>query len=88
MGKQIPIKYDDPGNLVFTVHIQGYNFPHTLVDLVATINIITLETCGLLGINRFKPTLTMLGLADKSIVKPKGTLDDIIVSIDSWEYQV
>lgn len=29
-----------------------------------------------------------LKLVDKSILKSKGTLDDIIFSIDSWEYTV
>lgn len=88
LGKHIPIKYDDLGNHVVTVHIQGHNFPNTLVDLGVVINIITLKTCGLLGITRFKLTPAMLELADIFVVKPEGTLDDIIISVDSWEYLV
>jgi hypothetical protein len=31
-------------------------------------------------------TQTVLQLADRSIVKPEYMLEDIIISIDSWEY--
>jgi len=58
------------------------------LEVGAAINIITLETCGLLGITRFKLTPIMLELADRAIVKMKGTLDVIIVFVESWEYQV
>eukprot|EP00253_Pinus_taeda_P030398 PITA_30398 len=33
-------------------------------------------------------TPTLLQLADRSIIKPDGVLEDILVSIDSWEYLV
>jgi hypothetical protein len=33
-----------------------------------------------------RDTPTVLQLADRSIVKPEGMLEDIIISIDSWEY--
>jgi hypothetical protein len=69
-----------------TVQIQGCFFPNTLVDLGATINILTTETCNVLGITSFKPTSTMLELVDRSVVKPVGTLQDIAISVDSWEY--
>jgi hypothetical protein len=86
LGKQEPVKYTDPGNPVVTVQIQGCFFPNTLVDLGATINILTIETCNVLGITSFEPTSIMLELADRSVVKPVGTLQDIAISVDSWEY--
>ena len=33
-----------------------------------------------------RDTPTFLQLQDRSIVKPEGMLEDIIISIDSWEY--
>jgi hypothetical protein len=86
LGKQEPVKYTDPGNPVVTVQIQGCFFPNTLVDLGEAINILTTETCNVLGITSFEPTSTMLELADRSVVKPVGTLQDIAISVDSWEY--
>lgn len=35
-----------------------------------------------------EPATTLLELVDRSVVKPEGNLQDIMVSIDSWEYPV
>ena len=69
-----------------TVQIHGQLFPNALVDLGAAINILTTTTCQKLGITSLEPTTTLLELADRLVVKPKGTLQDVMVSVDSWEY--
>ena len=46
----------------------------------------TIETLKQLGIAILGTTPTILEMADRSTVKPKGVVDDIVVSIDSWEY--
>ena len=33
-----------------------------------------------------RPTPSILELADRTTVKPTGVLDDIVVSVTSWEY--
>lgn len=71
-----------------TIHIQGLRFPNTLVDLGDVKNIIILETCALLRITTLKRTPTMMELVGRSVVKSEGTLDDIIIFVDSWEYRV
>jgi hypothetical protein len=86
LGRQEPVKYADPGNPIVTVQIQGCSFPNTLVDLGAAINILTMETCNILGFDSFEPTPIMLQLVDRSVVRPVGTLHDIAISVDSWEY--
>jgi len=58
------------------------------VDLGVFINIITLETCALLGINTLKQIPSILDLADISMVNTEGTLYDIIIFMDFWEYLV
>jgi hypothetical protein len=88
LGRQEPVKYADLGNPIVTVQIQGCSFPNTLVDLGAAINILTMETCNTLGFDSFEPTAIMLQLADRSVVRPVGTLHDIAISVDSWEYPV
>ena len=74
MGKQEPIKYEDPGNHVLTIQIQGCTFPNTLVDLREAIKIMTTKTCRVLDITALEPTSTLLELSDRSIVRPEGTL--------------
>ena len=86
LGKETPMKYDDPGNLIVTVQISGHSFPKTLVDLGAAINILKIGTCEKLGISALEPTATLLELADRSIIRPEGILQDILVSMESWEY--
>jgi hypothetical protein len=48
----------------------------------------TMETMQNMNICNLRPTPTILEMADRSRVKPKGVVDDIIVSLDSWEYPV
>eukprot|EP00253_Pinus_taeda_P027676 PITA_27676 len=85
-GKETPIKYEDPGNPIETVQIYGQTLSNALVDLGAAINILTTTPCQKLGITSVEPTSTLLELADQSVVRPEGTLHDVRVSIDSWEY--
>jgi len=69
-----------------TVQINGQTFLNSLVDLRATINILTTTTCQNLSITSVKPTSTLLELADRLVVRLEGTPHDVMVSIDSWEY--
>lgn len=70
------------------VEIYGCSFPNTLVDLGATINILIVETFQALGIIALEPTTTLLELDDHSVVRQQGTLQDIIIYVDSSKYPV
>ena len=48
----------------------------------------TKQTMDQLGLVHIRPTPTVLELADRSKIKAKGVLDDVIVSLDSWEYPI
>ena len=71
-----------------TISINDFSVPSTLINLGATINVMTTETMKYLKLPNIRPTITGLELADRSKVVPKGILEDIIVSLDSWEYPV
>ena len=86
LGRESPVKYEDRGNPIVTVKISGHSFPNTLVDLGATINILTTGACEKLGISALEPTATLLELADRSVIRPEGIVKDIMVSVESWEY--
>eukprot|EP00253_Pinus_taeda_P012613 PITA_12613 len=86
LGKETPIKYEDPGNPIVTVQIYGQTLTNALVDLGVAINILTTATCQKIGITSAEPTSTFLELADRSVVRPEGILHDVMVSVDSWEY--
>jgi hypothetical protein len=86
--KVISEKYVDPGILIVTIFVNKFSIPNTLIDLGATINVMTMETMQNLHIGNLRPTPMVLELADRSKIKPEGVIEDIIVSLDSWEYPV
>ena len=86
MGKTLLAKYDDPRNPTITVHIGDTQILNVLVDLGASINVMMIENVRELGLTKLWPTPTILELADRSTIKPDGILDDLVVSVDSWEY--
>ena len=81
-------KYEDPRNPIVTISIRGTPIPNTLIDLGDSINVMTLQIVHKLNIPNIRPTPTMLELAGRSRVKPKGVLDDEVVILDSWEYPI
>lgn len=62
--------------------------PNTLLDLGATINAMNVDSMTLLQLKEIRPTPIVLELTDKSIAKPVGVLEDIVVTIASWEYLI
>lgn len=79
-------KYVDLIILVVTTFINGYPIKNIFIDLGVATNVITVETLSHIGSFDLLPTPTMLELADRSKVKPEGVLEDIVISLDSWEY--
>lgn len=69
------------------MHIDGIFVPHTLIDLGAGINLMTKETILKLNVQgSLRKTTTVLQLPDRSTVAPKGVVENVMASIDSWEY--
>jgi hypothetical protein len=88
-GKTPPVKYGDPGHPTVTVQVGKTIIPRVLVDLGAAINIMTLETLQLLQLqDEVRETPTILELADRSIIKPEGVIEDLSISVESWNYPV
>jgi len=86
-GKTPPVKYGDPSHPTVTVQIGKTMIPQVLVDLGAAINIMTLETSQLLQLNNtIRYTPTILELADRSTIKPEGVVEDLLISVESWNY--
>jgi hypothetical protein len=82
-------KYGNLGNPIVTITINEVSIGNTLIDLGAAINVMTATTLEQLQLKPIlRPTPTILELADKTKVIPEGILDDIIVTLASWEYPV
>jgi hypothetical protein len=85
---EMPSKYSDRGNPVVTIEINGIALPNKLIDLGATINVMSVNTMKTLQLDHLRPTQTLLELADKSVITPAGSLDDITMTLASLEYPV
>ena len=81
-------KYIDPGVPLVTISINSFSIPNSLIDLGVAINVMIMETLRNLKFYNIRPPPTIQELADRSKVKPEGIVDDVIVSIDLWEYPV
>jgi len=87
LGQIIYPKYLDHGSPIVDVHINGTMISHTLIDLGATINVMTKVTMLKLNLRGcLRKTTTVLQLAYRSTATPEGIVKDVMVSIDSWEY--
>eukprot|EP00253_Pinus_taeda_P024988 PITA_24988 len=88
MGKVTMQKYVDPGSPIVKTTINGVEIPNTFIDLGDAINIMSRQTMEQLKLPNLLFTPNLLQLADRSIIKPDGVLEDISVSLESWEYPV
>eukprot|EP00253_Pinus_taeda_P020748 PITA_20748 len=85
--KDPPVKYGDPGHPTVTIQVGKTFVSKVLVDPGATINIMTLETTQLLQLKHLiRETPTILELAGRSTIKPEGVIEDLVISVESWNY--
>ncbi|XP_050211402.1 uncharacterized protein LOC126661592 [Mercurialis annua] len=79
--KKLPPKLKDPGSFSIPCTIGNVNVASCLCDLGASINLILLLVRKL-GITEMKPTIVSLHLADRSVKRPLGIVEDLLVKVD------
>ncbi|XP_075077251.1 uncharacterized protein LOC142163990 [Nicotiana tabacum] len=77
-------KVSDPGSFTIPCTIGSYAFVKALCDLGASINLMPLAIYTKLGIGRARPTSMLLQLVDRTVKKPKGILDDVLVKMGKF----
>ncbi|KAJ9552029.1 hypothetical protein OSB04_016074 [Centaurea solstitialis] len=80
----IPPKMKDPGCFTIPCSIGGKEIGKALCDLGASINLMPLSVFNNLGIGQVKPTTVTLILADKTIARPTGKIEDVLVQVDKF----
>ena len=83
-----PVKYKDPGCPTISVNIGGISMEKALLDLGASVNLLSYSMYQQLGLGELKPTSITLSLADRSIKIPKGTIEDVLIQVDRFYYPV
>ncbi|XP_047978973.1 uncharacterized protein LOC125220883 [Salvia hispanica] len=76
--EKMPAKRRDPGSCVIPCEMGDKKFPKCLLDQGSGISLMALKTARSIGLEaRIEPIDIDLQLADHSIVKPKGIIEDV-----------
>ncbi|XP_070014995.1 uncharacterized protein [Nicotiana sylvestris] len=79
-------KMPDPGSFTISCTIGSYAFAKALCDLGANINLMPLAVYTKLGIGIARPTSMLLQLADRTVKRPTGILDDVLVQVGKFVF--
>ncbi|XP_009803947.1 uncharacterized protein [Nicotiana sylvestris] len=84
--RPIAEKLSDLGSFTISCTIGNYAFAKALCDLGASINLMPLAIYKRLGIGRARPTSMLLQLADRTVKRPSGILDDVLVQVGKFVF--
>ena len=84
----LPVKKRDPGAPMITSEIGGMSFTRFLLDTGASINILPKAVFDRHHVGELQPFLVELCLADGSVKKPHGLVEDVIVRIEDCYFPV
>ncbi|XP_028193301.1 uncharacterized protein LOC114378913 [Glycine soja] len=77
----LPPKHKDPESVTITCAIGEVSIGKALIDLGASINLMLLSMCRRLGELEIMPTRITLQLAYRSITRPYGVIEDVLVRV-------
>jgi hypothetical protein len=85
---KLPIKYKDPGCPTIACMIGASQINRALLDLGASVNLLPYSMYLQLGLGELKPTTVTLQLADRSMKRPQGIIEDVLIKVDKFYFLV
>jgi hypothetical protein len=85
---KVPPKYKDPGCPTISCTIGDYNIERALLDLGANVNLLPFSVYLQLELGELKPSSITLQLAYRSVRKPRGVVEDVLVKVENFYYLV
>ena len=82
--RKLPPKLKDPGSFTIPCRIGDHDFEQALLDLGAGVNLLPYTVYETLGYGELKPTSVTLQLVDRSIKRPRGILEDVLVKVGEF----
>ena len=82
------LKFKDPRAPTISCIIVQKEIDKALLDLGVRVNLLPYSVYQQLGLGELKPTTVILQLADWSIKKPRGIVQDIIIKVDKFFFPV
>jgi len=86
--KILPPKHKDPGSVTIPCSIGEVNVGKALIDLGASINLMPLSMCRRLGELEIMLTRMTLQLVDRSITRPYGVIEAMLVKVKHFIFPV
>ncbi|XP_016164913.1 uncharacterized protein LOC107607478 [Arachis ipaensis] len=81
--KKLPQKLPDPGSFLILCTIGTITFEKALCDLSSSINLMPLYVMKRLGIQEVHPAKISLEMADKSLKRAYGMVEDVLVKVEN-----
>ena len=78
----------DPGSFTIPCMIEGVEIQKALCDSGASINLMPLSVAKQLSLGELIPTTITLQMADRSMIKPEGVLEDVLVTVGKFVFPV
>ncbi|KHN46566.1 hypothetical protein glysoja_032658, partial [Glycine soja] len=85
---KLPKKFKDPRSVTIPCTIGKEVVDKALIDLGASINLMPLSMCKIIGDLKIDPTRMTLQLADHSIIRPYGVVEDVLVKVRHFTFPV
>ncbi|XP_008455795.1 uncharacterized protein LOC103495890 [Cucumis melo] len=73
-----------PRSFTVSCSIDDMDLGHTLCNLGASINLMHLSIFKKLGMWEAQPTKMVLQFVDRSITRPEGKIDDVLIKVDKF----
>ncbi|GJT73744.1 zinc finger, CCHC-type containing protein [Tanacetum coccineum] len=84
----LPPKEKDPGSFTLPCYINNMCFNKTLADLGASVSVMPFLTYTNIGLGELAPTKLIVELADRTVKRPKGIVENVLVWIDKFVFLV
>ena len=86
--KTLPEKMKDPGSFTIPCVIGEFEFQKALCDSGASINLMPLSVAKKLSLGELTPTTVTLQMADITMAKPEGIIEDVLVKVGKFIFPV
>jgi len=78
----LPEMCEDPGVFTIPCTIEDIEFRNCMLDLGSSINVMPIFVYNSLSLGPLQPTGLVIQLANRSITRPKGVVEDVLVKVD------
>jgi hypothetical protein len=82
--RKLPPKLKDPRSFTILCRIGDHDCEQSLLDLGAGVNLMPYTVYEMPGLGELQPTSVTLQLADRSIKRPRGILEDVVVKVGKF----